>query len=86
MALITVLTYRNLDQRDTNADGFGNVCDADLNDDGAVNFADLGIMKSVFFTADPDSDLDGDGSVSFVDLGLMKAVFFGAAGPSGLVP
>lgn len=76
----------NTDQRDTNGDGFGNICDPDLNDDLVVNFLDLGQMKSGFFTADEDADLDGDGSVNFVDLGIMKARFFGAPGPSGQVP
>ena len=27
----------NPDQRDTNGDGFGNACDADLNNDNIVN-------------------------------------------------
>jgi len=75
------LLEANADQRDTNSDGFGNICDADLNNDGAVNFADLGIMRSVFFTADPDADLNGDGAVNFADLGLMRSFFFQAPGP-----
>jgi glycosylphosphatidylinositol phospholipase D len=74
----------NADQRDTNADGFGNACDADLNNDCTVNFADLGEMKSVFFTSDPDADFDGDGAVNFEDLGVMKADFFLPPGPSGV--
>jgi hypothetical protein len=73
-------------QRDTNGDGFGNICDADLNNDGVVNFGDLGLMKSVFFSTDPDADLNGDGLVNFGDLGIMKSLFFGPPGPSGLVP
>ena len=40
----------NPDQRDSNADGYGNVCDADLNGDGSVDFLDLGMLKAVFFT------------------------------------
>lgn len=76
----------NPDQRDTNGDGYGNVCDADLNNDGAVNFADLGLMRAVFFTADPDADLNGDGAVNFADLGLLRSLFFQPPGPSGLVP
>ncbi len=72
----------NADQRDTDGDGIGNICDADLNNDCVVNFLDLGIMKSVFFTADPDADLDGDGVVNFIDLGIMKSGFFGPPGPS----
>ncbi len=66
----------NADQRDTNSDGFGNLCDADFNNDGFVNFAVLAIMKSTFFTNDADSDLNGDGFVNFADLSLLKALFF----------
>jgi hypothetical protein len=75
-------------QIDSNGDGIGNICDADLNDDCNVNFLDLGIMKSVFFTNDPDADLVGagnsesDGVVNFFDLGKMKELFFQAPGPS----
>jgi hypothetical protein len=75
----------NVVQRDTNGDGFGNVCDPDLNNDGAVNFVDLGLLKSVFFTANADADLNGDGAVNFTDLGIMKSMFFQAPGPSGVV-
>jgi hypothetical protein len=80
------LLVPNPDQRDTNGDGFGNLCDPDLDNDGFVNFTDLGLLKSVFFSAAPDADFDGDGAVNFVDLGTMKAFFFGPPGPSGLVP
>ncbi|MEL7450497.1 MAG: peptidoglycan DD-metalloendopeptidase family protein [Pseudomonadota bacterium] len=74
----------NADQRDTDLDGYGNVCDADLSNDGAVNFTDLGLMKSVFFTADDNADLNGDGVVNFSDLGMLKAAFFAPPGPSGM--
>lgn len=76
----------NPDQPDTNGDGYGNACDGDLNNDDAINFADLGLMKSVFFTDDPDADLNGDGAVNFADLGLLKAMFYTAPGPSALTP
>ena len=76
----------NPDQRDTNGDGFGNSCDADLNDDGTVNTVDLGLLKTVFFSADPDADLNGDGTVNALDLGIMKARFFELPGPSGVAP
>jgi hypothetical protein len=69
-------------QRDTNGDGFGNVCDADLNDDGIVDFLDLGAFSSVFFSADADADLNGDGVVDFLDLGRLSALFFLAPGPT----
>jgi len=64
----------NPDQQDTDDDGFGNLCDADLNKDMIVNFADS------------DADLNSDGYVNFGDLALMKEEFFGPPGPSGLAP
>jgi hypothetical protein len=73
----------NSDQRDTDGDRYGNACDADLDNDGLVNFADLGLMKAAFFSDDPDADLNGDGSVDFADLGRMKTRFYQAPGPSG---
>jgi hypothetical protein len=72
----------NADQRDSNGDGIGNACDADLNGDCSVNFADLGQFKSVFFSANADADFDGNGSVNFADLGMLKASFFAPPGPS----
>src|SRR4030095_11380055 len=75
----------NADQRDTNGDGFGNLCDPDLDNDGFVDFIDLGFVKLVFSSDAPDADFDGDGAVNVVDLNTMKAFFFLPPGPSGLV-
>lgn len=75
----------NADQRDTNGDGFGNLCDADLTDDCTVNFGDVAAMKAVFLTADQDADLNGDGDVNFGDLAMMKAAFLDPPGPSGVL-
>lgn len=80
------LLAANPNQRDTNGDGFGNVCDADLNNDGIVNPVDLGLFRAVFFSADPDADFNGDGVVNAQDLGILRAGFFSPPGPSGLVP
>ncbi len=80
----------NPDQVDTDADGFGNVCDADVNNDCSVNFGDLAQLKAAFFPApyDEDSDFNGDGFVNFGDLAFMKSTFFNGEnpgpGPSGL--
>lgn len=74
----------NADQRDSNGDGFGNACDADLNGDCIVNALDLGIFKAVFFSSDADADLNGDGVVNAQDLGIFKLLFFSVPGPSGL--
>ncbi|MFK7888799.1 MAG: thrombospondin type 3 repeat-containing protein, partial [Gammaproteobacteria bacterium] len=74
----------NLDQTDADADGYGNACDADLNNDCIVNVVDLGILRSVFFTDDAVADLNSDGVVNVVDLGILRAQFFAAPGPSAL--
>jgi hypothetical protein len=78
------ITIANADQQDSNGDGFGNRCDADLNNDCTVNFVDLGLLRSVFFGADADADLSGDGVVNFIDLGVMRSLFFQPPGPSGV--
>jgi hypothetical protein len=85
----------NPSQTDANGDGIGNSCDADINNDCVVNFLDLGLLKAVFFTADPESDLTGggpmstepDGTVNFLDLGVLKSGFFNSYitdNPSGI--
>jgi alpha-tubulin suppressor-like RCC1 family protein len=75
----------NADQRDTNGDEYGNVCDADLNDsEGPVNFSDLSLFRGAFGTASPDADFDGSGGpVNFADLALFRSMFGRPPGPSG---
>ena len=77
------LNEDNTDQRDSNGDGFGNLCDADLNNDGVINVIDLGLLRTRFFTNDADADFNGDGVVNVIDLGILRTSFFGAPGPSG---
>ncbi|NND61513.1 MAG: hypothetical protein HKN49_14745 [Gammaproteobacteria bacterium] len=79
----------NPGQEDTNGDGIGNICDADITgfvglEDCLVNFLDLTAMKTAFFSADPDADLDSSGFVNFADLTIMKNQFFGPPGPSAI--
>ena len=76
----------NVDQRDTDGDGYGNRCDGDFDNDLQINAVDLGIMRANFFGANPDTDLDGDGETNTVDLGLFKAAFFGVPGPTSSTP
>ena len=73
-------------QRDTDGDGYGNVCDPDFDNNLIVNAADLALFKTKFFTQDPDTDLNGDGIVNAGDLAILKSFFFKPPGPSGLVP
>ena len=71
----------NPDQRDTNGDGVGNLCDADVDNDGDVDSSGgriypvnaRGDLEAVTLTArngpyEPDHDLDGDGRVDEADL------------------
>ena len=76
----------NADQRDTNGDGYGNICDADLDNDGTVGFSDFTQFSPLFGAADDDADFDGDGTVGFSDFNLLSSTFGGAPGPSGLNP
>lgn len=69
-------TVANADQLDSNGDGFGNLCDADLDNDGLVGALDIAAFKSAFGTsgANLDSDFNGDGWVNTLDLAIMKSL------------
>jgi hypothetical protein len=75
-------------QHDTDDDGFGNRCDADLDDSGGlVNAADLAIFRAVYGIADADADFDGSGGiVNAADLAIFRALFAKPPGPSAYVP
>jgi hypothetical protein len=73
-------------QLDTEADGFGNICDADLNGDLTVDLSDFSLFRIVFATADPDADFNGDGTVDLTDFSLFRVMFGSPPGPSGLNP
>jgi len=79
----------NAPQRDTDRDGFGNICDADFNDDCSTDFLDLARMKQLFLITDispnwdPDVDLNNDGTINFFDVAIMRTLFLLAPGPSG---
>ena len=72
----------NPDQRDTDADGYGNRCDADFNGDGNVNLSDYSVFRSAFGTAGPDEDFNGDGIVNLSDYSIFRKSFGKALGPS----
>ncbi|MFK8014500.1 MAG: DUF1800 family protein [Gammaproteobacteria bacterium] len=79
----------NVDQRDTDGDGFGNLCDADFNNDGVVNVVDLGLLRTVFFSTRPHvnplaehADMNGDATVNIPDLGLLRSGFGLPPGPA----
>jgi hypothetical protein len=72
-----------ISQRDTDGDGFGNVCDTDLNQDGITNLLDVGIFRSVFLCSTAtnpnpncaNADFNGDGFVNLLDMGVLQSFF-----------
>ena len=72
----------NTGQQDTDSDGHGNICDADIDQNCFTNFNDMTWMKSFFFSSNANLDLDSSGFVNFDDLTIMKTMFFKAPGPS----
>lgn len=85
----------NPDQRDTDADGFGNLCDPDLDGDLVVaarprsnaltDLARIAHCEAAGLYV-PHCDLDGDGKVDGADTGLAGLYAELPPGPSGLAP
>jgi hypothetical protein len=83
----------NADQLDSNGDGFGNLCDADVDNDGVVTTswgaAPPGDIERIRASAGagrfvPDHDLNGDGRVDARDVSIAILSAFLPPGPSGL--
>ncbi len=84
------LNVSNSTQLDADLDGYGNACDADLNNSGTVTAADFGILRSVLNRAASSSptaaaaDLNGSGTVTTADFGILRDALNKPPGPSGL--
>jgi uncharacterized protein (TIGR03790 family) len=93
------LDLPNANQRDTDGDGYGNLCDADLNNDGIVTTswgvtsppAARGDIENIQVTVSnaayvSHQDLDGDSDVDADDVGIAQYWLFLPPGRSGLHP
>jgi hypothetical protein len=70
-------------QVDPDLDGYGNICDADFDQDGDTDQDDFDYFSAC--TIDPACDLDEDGFIGNLgDLGIMTALLGSPPGPSGL--
>ncbi len=82
----------NPTQLDADGDGYGNICDADINNSGTVTTADFGLLRSVlgqpasFSPTAAAADMNGSGTVTTADFGLLRARLGTAPGPSFLHP
>jgi len=84
-----------ISQRDTDGDGYGNMCDADINGDNTVNAIDYGQFRNVWLNTAPGvvpyttadhMDFNGDGVVNAIDYGTFRNSWLSAPGPSALAP
>ncbi len=79
----------NPDQRDTDSDGFGNACDPDYDNNGAVGIPDFNTLRSQFGKSsddpdfDPDVDHNGDEAVGIPDFNVLRSFFGLPPGPAG---
>jgi hypothetical protein len=83
-------------QRDDDLDGYGNICDTDLNQDCVAGGADIGLVGQYWLAAPPwvanpagngttgAFDINEDNVVGGGDIGQVGQNWLGAIGPSGL--
>jgi len=75
----------NPGQQDTDGDGFGNICDCDLDNDGQVGPSDFGLFKAAWYKTlgdsawNPDADFDSNLAVGPSDFGIFKQRWFTSA-------
>jgi hypothetical protein len=83
------LMVPNPTQVDSDQDGYGNICDGDLNNNGVVNTQDFGILRTHLGAVSTApgydiADLNANGAVNTQDFGIFRNLLGSAPGPSGL--
>jgi len=77
----------NASQCDSDQDGYGNLCDADYNNDGVVGISDFNLLRPAIGTSSPPSDPvydhNCDGVVAIPDFNVYRSFFGKVPGPSG---
>jgi uncharacterized protein (TIGR03790 family) len=70
-------------QRDSDHDGFGDICDADFDQNGVVDPSDLALFERALRSGRrlPGADMNGDGTVDARDLSLVNVGIFLPPGP-----
>jgi hypothetical protein len=86
------LNVSNVSQLDTNFDGYGNICDGDLNNSLLTTTADFTLLRSVLNFGSgtsalaADADMNGSGLVTTADFTLLRSYINSPPGPSGMAP
>jgi hypothetical protein len=70
-------------QQDADSDGYGNPCDADLNNDGATGLDDISLLLGQL-NGPGTGDMNCDTAVGLDDASLALATLNDPPGPSGL--
>ena len=74
----------NPNQKDTDGDGYGNMCDGDLNNNGYTNAQDYVLFRNSIGTTNLVADISGNGYVNAQDVVLFKKLIGTKPGPSAL--
>lgn len=83
------LSDSNADQKDTDHDGCGNMCDLDNNSDGVISSADFTAFKATYLKGEGDPgynpvfDATCEGVVNSADFTIFKGSYLQSTGPSG---